>query len=75
MEDKIILGPHGKYCKRILKQYGKHIKAFEERLDNPIETKRTPKFDRRIVMPFFLMRGSKSIDSYESLVEIASGVY
>lgn len=71
VSDKIKLGPHGKYCKRILKQYGRHIKSFEERLEDPIETKRTPKGDRRLAMPYFLKKGSK-IDSHDTLVFLAT---
>lgn len=65
------VGPHVKYCRRILKQYGKHIKAFDNRINKPIESKRSPKGDRRIDMPYFLKKGSK-IDSYETLVYIAN---
>lgn len=75
---------HQKYCRRILKQYGRHIKNFESRLDNPLDMKmskiKTPNskgeeitLERRIEMPFLLKRGSRKISCYEDLEEIAKG--
>jgi len=68
-----------RYCKNILKQYGKHIKAFEKRLDNPIDLKEnniswtnskgnTFELERQIQVSWFLKKGS-SITSYEDLVD------
>lgn len=70
---------HKRYCKRILKQYGKHIKNWENRLDNPLDDKRNTKhsedlgieYERRFEVPWYLKRGSKSITCYKDLEECA----
>ena len=64
-----------KYCKNILKQYGKHIKIFEKRLDEPLEMKRVVKslrkntdlWERRIVMPYYIVRGTRHLDCYKNI--------
>ncbi len=71
-----------RYCRNILKQYGKNIKAYEERLDNPLDMKIKKlsglnsqgdecHFERRTEVSFFVKKGSKRLDSYESIVENA----
>ncbi|MFW6130678.1 MAG: hypothetical protein ACOC56_05775 [Atribacterota bacterium] len=76
------MATHKNYCRRILKQYGRHIKNFENRLDNPLDMKmskiKTPNskgekinLERRIEIPFYLKRGSRKISSYEDLVKLA----
>jgi len=49
-----------KYKKRIVKQYGKNIKAHEQKME-----------DQTIIelqIPHFLKRGSRWYDNYEDLV-------
>ena len=66
-----------KYAKRIIKQYGKNIKAFEKRLDNPIITKNWEQLskkyniDRRVEIPYHVKKGVNRV-GYEDLVKIAN---
>lgn len=57
LKDK--MGVYQKYCKNILKQYGKNIKAHEERMDKQTLLE--------LQIPHFLKRGSRVLDSYEAL--------
>jgi len=69
-----------RYCKNTLQQYGNKIKAFEERLDNPLEDKvirevcekHEVPYQRRIMVCAFLRRGG-NISCYDDIVEIANG--
>jgi len=44
------MGTYKRYCKNIIKQYGKHILRYEERLNNPIETKKWIEFKKNIIL-------------------------
>ena len=78
-----------RYAKRILKQYGKNIKVFDERLSNPLEDKRITKFSenyknvkgvpisalytRKIETSIYLKRGGKRCGGYQDLEALANG--
>lgn len=74
------MGQYQRRCKRILKQYGKNIKAFDYRLDNPkddttikeICKKHNLKYERRVMLSWFARRTQK-ITCYDDLVKLANG--
>ena len=65
-------------CRRIIKQYGKHIKSFDYRLDNPLDDSNVKKtchdnnlsYERDIQLSWFAKR-TNNITCYNDLVENA----
>jgi hypothetical protein len=73
------MSTYKKYCKNILKQYGKNIKKFEERLDNPLDDSEVAEicekheipYQRRLMVSAFLRRGH-TITCFRDLEDIAN---
>ena len=76
------MGSYKRRCRRILKQYGKHMKCFDNRLDNPLDdssmrksiescgNKKPVEYQRRIDMPYYAKK-TRMITCYADLVELA----
>jgi len=74
------MSKHSRYARNVLKQYGKNIKAFEERQNHPLSDDEMRKtfekynleYQRRFEVSWFLKR-THDISQYSDLEVIANG--